>query len=83
MNISVISRPNAIKFYLKCHWGRGKTALCFGADRIKTLVFMATESFMRKTAAPPFLECFDTIVLYLQVTRTCIKAMMTSKFGQI
>ena len=32
---------------LKHHWGGGKSALCFGADRIGTLVSMATDSSHR------------------------------------
>ena len=34
-------------FYLKHHWGRGKTTLGFGQDRIGTLVSMATDSSHR------------------------------------
>ena len=34
MNISETSRPIAIKFYLKHHWGGGKDALGFEQDRI-------------------------------------------------
>ena len=30
--------------YLKYHWGGGKAVLCFGPDRIRTLVPMATYS---------------------------------------
>ena len=41
MNISTTSRPIPTKFYLKHHWGGGKAALCFGPDRIGTLVSMA------------------------------------------
>ena len=40
--ISETSGPFAIKFYLKHHLGRGKAALGFGPDRIRTLVSMAT-----------------------------------------
>ena len=62
MNISETSRPIAIKFYLKQHWGRGKAALGFWPDRIGTLVSMATDSshrvIMGKTASSRFLECF-------------------------
>ena len=36
-----------IKFYLKHHWGWGKAALGFGADQIRTLVSMATDSSYR------------------------------------
>ena len=38
-----MSRPIATKFYLKHHWGGGKTALGFGPDRIGTLVSVATD----------------------------------------
>ena len=62
MNISKTSRPIAIKFYLKHHWGRGKASVCFDLDQIRTLVFMATDSshrvIMGKTASSRFLECF-------------------------
>ena len=44
LNISKKSEPNAIIFYLKHHCGKGKVAIGFGSDRIRTLVSMATES---------------------------------------
>ena len=44
MNISATSRPIAIKFLLKHHWGRRKAALSFWLDGIRTLVSMATDS---------------------------------------
>ena len=44
MNISATSGPIVTRFYLKHHWGGGKAALCFGPDRIGTLVSMATDS---------------------------------------
>ena len=47
MNISATSKPIVTKIYLKHHWGGGKAALCFGPDRIGTLVSMATDSFHR------------------------------------
>ena len=47
IDISETSRPIAIKFYLKHHWGEGKAALGFGPDRIRTLVSMATDSSHR------------------------------------
>ena len=40
MNISETSVPIATKFLPKHHWGGGKAALCFGPDRIGTLVSM-------------------------------------------
>ena len=64
MNISATSGPIAIKFYLKHHWVRGKAALGFGPDRIRTLVSIATESshrvIMEKTVSPLFLGCFSS-----------------------
>ena len=47
INISENSGSIATKFYLKHHWGGGKAALCFGPDRIGTLVSMATHSSHR------------------------------------
>ena len=47
MNISAACGLIATKFYLKQHWGGGKAALCFGPDRIRTLVSMATDSSHR------------------------------------
>ena len=62
MNISETSRPIAIKFYLKHHWGGGKASVAFGPDQIRTRVSMATDSshrvIMGKTASSGFLECF-------------------------
>ena len=52
----------AIKFYKKHHWGGGKAALGFGADQIRTLVSMATDSSHRvkmgKRASSRFIGCF-------------------------
>ena len=87
-NISATSGPIITKFYLYHHWGRGKAAVGFGPDRIGTLVSMATDSPHRaimgknvvSTLAPSFLIGSS---LYLQVTRTCIKARKSLKFGQI
>ena len=62
MNISETSRPIAIKFYLKHHWGGGKASVGFDPDRIRTLVSMATDSshrvIMGKTMSLRFLEGF-------------------------
>ena len=48
----------------KHHWVRGKAALGFGADRWRTLVSMATDSFHRvimgKTVSPLFLGGFSS-----------------------
>ena len=55
MNISATSWPIGMKFYLKHHWGGGKTSVDFDPDRIRTLVSMATDSshrvIMGKTAS--------------------------------
>ena len=62
MNISVASGQITIKFYLKHHWAGGKAAWGFGADQLRTLVSMATDSshrvIMGKTESSSFLECF-------------------------
>ena len=47
INISETSELVAIKFYLKHQLGKGKDALGFGSDRIRTVVFMATYSSYR------------------------------------
>ena len=47
MNISANSWPVVTKFYLKHHWVGGKAAICFGPDRIRTQVSMATDSSHR------------------------------------
>ena len=57
-----IFKNESVKFYLKHHWGGGKALLSFGADQIRTLVSMATDSshriIMGKTASLRFLDCF-------------------------
>ena len=62
MNISETGGLMAIKFYMKHHWGGGKAAVGFGADPIRTLVFMATDSSHRvitgKRASSRFLGLF-------------------------
>ena len=69
MNISETSRPIAIKFYLKHHWGGGKASVGFDLDQIRTLVSMATDSshrvIMGKTVSSRFLQCFDRILFIL------------------
>ena len=64
MNISKTNGSIATKFYLKHHLGGGLAALCFGPDRFRTLVSMATESFHRvimvKMVSPLFLGCFSS-----------------------
>ena len=61
MNISATCGTITMKFYQKHHWDRGKAALGFGPDWIKTLVSMATDSshraIMEKTLLPLFLSC--------------------------
>ena len=47
INISETSRPIIIKFHLKHHLGGGLAALGIGPDRMRTLVFMATDSSHR------------------------------------
>ena len=87
MNISETSRPITIKFYLKHHWGGGRAALGFGADQIRTLVSMATDSshrvIMGKRASSRFLAVLIGSFLYLQVIMTYIRACMSSKFDRI
>ena len=88
MNISETSRPIAIKFYLKQHWGGGKAALGFWPDRIGTLVSMATDSSHRVIIGKNGVITFSRMLLirffsYLQVTITWMRAWMSSKFGRI
>ena len=86
MNISESRGSITTKFYLKHHWVGGKAALGFGPDRIRTLVSMATDSSPRvimgenvvNTLAPSFLIGSSS---YLQVTRTSITSLTSSKFG--
>ena len=47
MNISANSGPIVKRFYLKHHWGGGKASLCFGPDRIGTLISMPADSSHR------------------------------------
>ena len=47
MNISETSWPIVIKFHHKHHLGGGLAALSFEPDRIRTLVYMATDSSHR------------------------------------
>ena len=77
-----------MKFYMKHHWGGGKAGLGFGADQIRTLVSMATDSshrvIMGKRASSRFVGCFLIgSFLYLLVTMTYIRVCMSSKFGRI
>ena len=43
IDIPETSRPVAIKFYLKHHWGGGKAEIVLGLDKVGTRVSMATE----------------------------------------
>ena len=88
MNISETSRLITIKFYLKQYLGGGKVALGFGADQIRTLVSMATDSshmfIMGKTASSRFLKYFFVgSFSYFKVMMTYIRAWMSLKFGRI
>ena len=62
MYISETGGLMAIKYYMKHHWDGGKDALGFGANPIRTLVSMATDSshrvIMGKRASSRFLGCF-------------------------
>ena len=70
INISDTRGSIVIKFYHKQHWGGVKAALGMGADRIRTLVSMATNSFqidrvmMSKTVSLLFLGCFSANLFY-------------------
>ena len=69
VDISETSRLIAIKFYPKHHLGKGKAAIGFDPDQIRTLVSMATVSshrvIMGKTASSRFLKVFDRILFIL------------------
>ena len=73
------------KFHLKHHWGRGKAALGFGSDRIRTLVTMATDSSHRaikgKIVSPRFSAVFDLIIFILAGNADI--HMSLDEFGQI
>ena len=87
MNISETSRPIAIKFYLKHHWGGGKASVAFDPDRIRTLVSMATDSSHSYNGKNDVIKFSRRLLIgffsYLQVTMTCMRAWMSSKFGRI
>ena len=53
MNISATSGQIVSRFYLKYHLDGGKAALCFGPDRIGTLVSMPTDSSHRVIMGKP------------------------------
>ena len=88
MNISATSWPIRMKFYLKHHWGGGKASVGFNLDQIRTLVSMATDSSHRVIMGKNGVITFSRMFLicsfsYLQVTMTCMRAWMSSKFGRI
>ena len=88
MNISATSWPIGMKFYLKLHWDGGKASVGFDPDPIRTLVSMATDSSHRGMMGKNGVITFSRLLLirsfsYLQVTMTCMRAWMSSKFGGI
>ena len=88
MNISETSRPFAIKFYLNHYWGGGKASVRFDLYQIRTLVSMATNSSHRVIIGKNGVITFSRMLLigsfsYLQVTATCMRAWMISKFCRI
>ena len=88
MNISATSWPIGMKFYLKHHWFGGKASISFDPDRVRTLVSMATDSSHRVIMGKNGVITFSQMLLigsfsYLQVTMTCMRARMSSKFGRI
>ena len=57
MNISETSESITIKFYMKYHFGGGTAAKGLGADQIRTLVSVTTDSStMEKTVSSRFLH---------------------------
>ena len=77
-----------MKFYLKHHLGGGKDLVVFDPDWIRTLVSMATDSSHRVIMGKNDVITFSQIFLigffsYLQVMMTCMRAWMSSKYGQI
>ena len=88
MNISATSFPIGMKFYLKHNWGVGKASVGFDPDWIRTLVSMATDSSHRVIMGKNGIIMFSQMLLkgsfsYLQVTITCMRALMSSKSGRI
>ena len=87
MNISETNRPIAIKFNLNHHWGREKASVGFDPDHIRALVSMATDSshsYNGKNGVIKFSRMF--LIGYfslLQVTMTCMRIWMSSKFRRI
>ena len=88
MSISATSWPIGMKFYLKHHLGGGKASVDFDLDRIRTVVSMATYSSHRVIMGKNDVITFSRMLLigsfsYFQVTMTCMRAWMSSKFGRI
>ena len=87
MNISATSWPIGMKFYLKHHWGGGKASVGFDPDRIRTLVSLATDSSHSYNGKNDVITFSRMLLIgsfsYLQVTMTCMRAWMSSKFGRI
>ena len=87
INISETSRPIAIKFCLKRHWGEGKAAVGFGADQIKTLVSMVTDSshrvIMGKRPHRVFYPVFDRILFILAGNKDIHKSLAKFEFRPV
>ena len=88
INISATSWLIGMKFYLKHHWGGGKASVGFDIDRIRILVSMATDSSRSVIMGKNGVITFSRMLLigsfsYLQVTMSCMRAWMSSKFGGI
>ena len=68
MDISATSGPIATKFYLKHYWGGEK--LQYGLDRIRTLIYTATDNYNRvilgKRRHHVFSTVFDWILFILK-----------------
>ena len=75
------------KFYLK-HLCGGKASVGFDPEPIRNLVSMATDSSLRIIMGKRASSRFSGMLLigsfsYFQVTMTCMRAWMSSKFGRI
>ena len=81
---------NRIQISYELSSGSGKGCIRCVADRISTLVFMATDNFnmviIGKMVFVVFLASFDPILFILAaecVTKTCMESWNTSNFGQV
>ena len=87
MNIIAASKPIAIKFYLKHHWGGGKAALGLGQIRSELRVpwqqIAPIGLQWGKQSLHFFSAVFHPIFSYLQVTMACMRAQRCSKFGMM